>query len=86
MISLPDCPELIAELSLPLAERTETGKIKLESKDRMRARGVKSPDYADALALAFHAEPGFDIKDSVNGLFVFGLGDLPNARPAWTRA
>ena len=85
MISLPDCPELIAELSLPLAERTETGKIKLESKDRMRARGVKSPDYADALALAFHAEPGFDIKDSVNGLFVFGLGDLPNARPAWTR-
>ena len=38
MILLPDCPELIAELSLPLSERTETGKIKLELKDLMRAR------------------------------------------------
>ncbi len=55
MISIPNHPQLIAELSLPLAERTETGKIKLESKQRMRARGVKSPDFADALALAFHA-------------------------------
>src|SRR5690606_42083179 len=28
------------------------GKIKVESKDEMRARGLKSPDRADALVLA----------------------------------
>lgn len=54
MISLPDCSELIAQLSLPLAEPTETGKVQIESKKKMRARGVESPDHADALALAFY--------------------------------
>jgi phage terminase large subunit len=54
MISIPDDPDLIAELSLPLVFRTDTGKIKLESKDAMRKRGVKSPDYGDSLALAFY--------------------------------
>ncbi len=79
MISLPaDCPELVAELSLPLVERTEKGKIKLESKDHMRARGVKSPDYADALALAFHAQP--QICVGMDWLFV-----LPAPRPPWMR-
>lgn len=29
-------------------------KIKLESKDKMKKRGVKSPNHADALALTFH--------------------------------
>ena len=38
MISLPDCPELIVELSLPLAQARQKGKIRLESKERMRAR------------------------------------------------
>ena len=55
LISLPNHPQLIAELSLPLIERTETGKLRLESKANMKRRGVKSPNYADALALAFHA-------------------------------
>lgn len=53
MISIPDHSQLIAELSQPLSERTESGKIKLESKPDMRRRGVKSPDFADALAHAF---------------------------------
>lgn len=57
MISLPEgCPELVAELSLPLYERTEAGKIQIESKKKMRSRGVKSPNYADALALCFVPE------------------------------
>jgi phage terminase large subunit len=51
---IPNCPQLIAELSLPLKQHTDTGKIRLESKKDMRDRGVKSPDYGDALALAFH--------------------------------
>jgi phage terminase large subunit len=57
MISIPDHPQLIAELSQPLHRRTETGKIKLEGKDEMRRRGVASPDYGDALALSFARGP-----------------------------
>lgn len=53
MISLPDHPELIAQLSLPTYSLTETGKVRIEGKDAMRRRGVKSPDHADALALSF---------------------------------
>lgn len=53
MISLPNHPGLIADLSLPRYFRTETGKTKLEAKADMRKRGVKSPNFADALALTF---------------------------------
>lgn len=57
MISLPNCPELIGELSLVKVEYTENGKIQMESKKAMRTRGIKSPDFADALALSFYLEP-----------------------------
>ncbi len=30
------------------------GRIKIESKDQMKKRGLRSPDFADALCLAFH--------------------------------
>lgn len=50
LISIPDCPQLIAELSTPLLLSTDTGKYQLESKKAMAKRGVKSPDHADALA------------------------------------
>lgn len=53
LISLPNCPELIADLSVPLVEHTETGKIRLESKVAMARRGVSSPDWGDALVYAF---------------------------------
>lgn len=58
MISIPNHQELIKELSLPLAERTETGKVRIESKKAMRARGItKSPDFADSLALTMLPVP-----------------------------
>ena len=57
MISIPDHPQLVAELSQPLSFRTDAGKIKLESKEDMRRRGVSSPNYADALALSFLPAP-----------------------------
>ena len=53
LISLPNCAELIAELSVPLVEYTDTGKIRLESKAAMARRGVSSPDFADALVMAY---------------------------------
>jgi hypothetical protein len=52
LISIPNCPQLIADLSLPLYNTTETGKIKIESKESLKRRGVKSPDYADALVMS----------------------------------
>jgi phage terminase large subunit len=53
MISIPNHPQLIAELSSRLYFHTSVGKIALEDKKAMRKRGVKSPDFADALALSF---------------------------------
>lgn len=59
MISLPahpSCPDLIAELSMPLVFENETGKIQLEAKKDMAKRGVASPDHADALMLTMEPE------------------------------
>lgn len=55
LISLPrEMPvKLISQLSGRLIKTTSSGKLALESKDEMRRRGVKSPDWADALALAY---------------------------------
>lgn len=53
MISIPDHPALIAQLSQPLRQFSSTGKIKIESKEDMRKRGISSPDHADALYYCF---------------------------------
>lgn len=53
-ISLINDNELISELSQPLYFFNEKGKIQIESKKDMRKRGIKSPNKADALMLAFH--------------------------------
>ncbi|MDF1565789.1 MAG: hypothetical protein P1V51_22330, partial [Deltaproteobacteria bacterium] len=54
---LPSLPELIADLSAPkYTYRNARGLFQLESKDAMRARGMRSPDIGDAIALTF-AEP-----------------------------
>ena len=88
-ISLPDHPQLIAELSQPLRQRAQTGKLKLESKDDMRKRGVKSPNFADALCLAFACDDaewifGYDTSASawadVPGDVMGGLGPPASGR------
>ena len=56
MISIPDDPELIAQLSMPLSEYTSDRRIKVESKEDMAKRGVKSPDRADSLVLSLHPQ------------------------------
>lgn len=53
LISIPDDPQLIAELSQPGYEVNEAGRIMVESKKAMRTRGVKSPNKADAVVLYF---------------------------------
>jgi hypothetical protein len=53
LISIPNHPQLIAELSMPKMDYNDRGKIARESKKKMRARGVKSPDFAEAVVYAF---------------------------------
>lgn len=48
--------QLIDDMTGPEYEIHLKGQLKLESKDKMKRRGLKSPDEADALALTF-AEP-----------------------------
>lgn len=52
-ISIPDDPEMIAQLTSRKYGVHIDGKVKLEKKEDMKKRGLKSPDKADALALAF---------------------------------
>ncbi|QEH36519.1 hypothetical protein OJF2_51030 [Aquisphaera giovannonii] len=52
-ILLPDCNELIGQVSLVKWFRNEAGKIVIETKKQLSMRGVPSPDYAEALTLCF---------------------------------
>ena len=52
-VFMPSDDELVQQLVSPIYKYTSTGKIKLESKEEMKKRGIKSPDKADALALTF---------------------------------
>lgn len=45
--------KLLSELVQPKYKLESTGKIKVESKDEMKARGLKSPNVADAFCLTF---------------------------------
>lgn len=47
---------LVQQLSGPRYSYTSTGQVLVESKDKMKARGVKSPDVADAFNLTLHAD------------------------------
>jgi len=53
LISIPDDQTLRTELAGPKRIFTQNGKIKCESKEDMLKRGIKSPNKADAVALAF---------------------------------
>jgi hypothetical protein len=48
-IILPDDKELVAQMTSRLGWPNSRGKLELESKQAMRARGLGSPDRADAV-------------------------------------
>lgn len=54
--SLPQDSELAAELAMVRYAFTSLGKIKIESKDDIKRRGISSPDLADALVLTFASD------------------------------
>lgn len=52
-VRIPRDDKLISELVQPKYKLESTGKIKVESKDEMKKRGLKSPNVADAFCLTF---------------------------------
>ena len=50
-IILPNDDDLVAQLSGRKYSLTENSKIKVESKDDMKKRGLQSPDEADCILL-----------------------------------
>jgi hypothetical protein len=52
-IQIPADKKLRAQLTARLYEMTDRGQIKIESKKKMKARGLKSPDRADMLMCLF---------------------------------
>lgn len=55
--AIPDDPDLVTDLISPeYSYHPTSNKYVLESKDKMKARGLASPDVADALAMTF-AQP-----------------------------
>lgn len=57
LILLPDDATLTSELSLPGYKDTASGKIQIETKDQLAARGISSPDHADAFILTLAPAP-----------------------------
>jgi hypothetical protein len=57
LLLLPDDSALCGQLSLPSYSVTESGKIAIERKSQLEARGIASPDFADALCLSFAPAP-----------------------------
>lgn len=80
-VSIPDSDELQADLTAPMMEPKENNDFLIESKVKMKARKVRSPDLADALALTFAFREFF--KDYAPARKVSSYGDLrPDQAPA----
>jgi hypothetical protein len=58
---------LFAQLTSRRQKPHPSGKLSMESKDEMRARGVKSPDIADAFVMAFGVAPALAFRYSPLG-------------------
>ena len=55
-LRIPRHTALMEQLMAPAMLQDSTGRLRLESKNSMRSRGIASPDLADALALAAYPD------------------------------
>jgi len=75
-----DDEDLREQLAVMQVERSSNGKtIQIESKEKMRSRGLKSPDEADALMLAFASDMKKRFKERVGS-------EITNFRPIKDKA
>jgi hypothetical protein len=51
--ALPSIPQLHLDLATPTYTFDRVGRLKLESKEDIKKRGLRSPDYGDALGMTF---------------------------------
>lgn len=87
-LRLIDAGDLFSQLSAIRYFYTSGGKIGIESKDQMRRRGRKSPDEADALALAvygiIHSRQAHSIGGSKSTRDDWIIApELESAKPPW---
>ncbi len=75
---LCDDDELIGELTTPKYKIESSGRFKVESKDELKKRGVKSPNRADAWNLTFASVPLGEAADD------FDDQQRNNARSGWS--
>lgn len=73
-IELTNDEDLVGQLSTRKYGLTSKGKIKLETKKEMKKRGLRSPDRADAVVLAFTPANTFDpgLTGLLRGARVYG--------------
>jgi len=60
--------KLVSDLVAPTYELTSAGRIRVETKEKLLERKVKSPDFADSLVLCFAADedPAAELEDKPN--------------------
>jgi len=63
---IPEDRKLASELSVPKYGFTSRGKMKIESKDEIKRRGLKSPDLADSLVMTFMKAGGGSLRQPWN--------------------
>jgi len=61
-ISIPDNLDLISQVSSIKYKFDSHGRLQIEAKEDMKKRGMKSPDVADALMLAFMESPNREVN------------------------
>ena len=70
LLKFPEDNRIVSDFSKRKYKISSNGKqLQLESKDDMKKRGLKSPDFADAIANAFATETGVGIQDEL-GVYV----------------
>jgi hypothetical protein len=75
-IDIPDHDRFLDELPSLMYEVTSRGQLKIIGKDAMKKLGMKSPDYADALAIAHYG-----MYDSRMGILDFYEEQYESDRP-----
>lgn len=84
--ALPDIPMLQSDLTAPKLKPKLNNDFLLESKAEMKARGVRSPDLADSLALTFALNEFIDKYSEGKARTTFGHLDTPKvAQPKVVR-
>ena len=60
LINIPPDDVLIGQLTATKYDFDVAGRYRLESKDKIKARGLSSPDHADVVVMLFEAEDAYE--------------------------